>query len=226
MHVKRLTLIAIAAIAAGYAFVSSAGSVDAPRKLAAAASACSSEAQAVVMRDGVQRVCAHDLARFDVSARLKPLPLALAGLDFQPVDLADTPLAGFTSLGGASEAVNTTHSRLYRSFRMPDGRTVTLFEHDLSADGSRSWRDPKDEPERVNNLPARLDVLQADGGKAVSVLGWQEGRRDYQLWIDAAVLGDARQQLLALAAALPKSSAARPDDPVALEANGVPGDGK
>ena len=61
---------------------------------------------------------------------------------------------------------------------------VTLFEHDMSADGSRSWRDPKDEPERINGMPARLVVMEAASGKAVSLLSWFEGRRGYQLWVD------------------------------------------
>lgn len=197
MHVKRLTLIAIAAIAAGYTLLSSAGSaIDVPRR----------PAPATVARD--------ELARFDISSKLKPLPLALAGLDFEPVDLAGTPLAALTSLGGMTEERQGTHARLYRSFRMQDGHTVTLFEHDVSADGMPTPRDPKDEPERINDLPARLDVLHGTAGRAVSILRWQEGQRDYELWIDAAAQGDTRQQLFALASALPKSVAARPDQAV------------
>jgi hypothetical protein len=202
MHAKRLTLIAIAAIAAGYTLLSNAGSaIDVPRKPAATAAA----------RD--------ELARFDLTARLKPLPLALAGLDFTPVDLAGTPLAALTSLGGMAETVQGTHARLYRSFRMQDGRTVTLFEHDLSADGTRDPQDTQDPQarnapdlqERINDLPARLDVLHGAAGRTVSILRWQEGQRAYRLWIDGATAGDARQQLFALAAALPKSVAAQPD---------------
>jgi hypothetical protein len=63
-------------------------------------------------------------------------------------------------LGGRAESVGDVPSRLYRGFRMPDGHRVTLFEHDMSADGSRSWRDPKDEPERINGVPARLVVME------------------------------------------------------------------
>ncbi|MDN4052728.1 hypothetical protein QPK32_06545 [Massilia sp. YIM B02763] len=204
MHAKRLTLIAIAAIAAGYTLLSSAGSaIDVPRR----------QAPATVARD--------ELARFDIASRLKPLPLALAGLDFEPVDLAGTPLAALTSLGGMAEDVQGEHARLYRSFRLPDGRTVTLVEHDMAADGTRDPHDSTasrersamDAPERVNDRPARLDVLHGSAGRAVSILSWQEGQRDYQLWIDAAAQGEARQQLFALAAALPTSVAAKPDAP-------------
>lgn len=207
MHAKRLTLIAIAAIAAGYTLLSSAGSaIDVPRR----------QAPATVARD--------ELARFDIASKLKPLPLALAGLDFDPVDLAGTPLAGLTSLGGMAEDVQGKHARLYRSFRLPDGRTVTLVEHDMAAaGGTRDPHDSKvsqergtmDAPDRVNDLPARLHVLRGSAGQAVSILSWQDGQRDYQLWLDAAAQGEARQQLFALAAALPTSPAARPDAPAA-----------
>jgi hypothetical protein len=218
MHVKRLTLIGIAAVAAGYAFLSNAGTAaDGPRKPAPAtvdahAQACAAEQ---VVRDGYRRVCDADLAHFDVTAGLKPLPLVLTGLDFKPVDLADTPLNNLTSLGAMAETVGTMQSRLYRSFRMPDGHAVTLVEHDMSADGSGAGSDGQDAPERINDMPARLEVLQA-GNKAMSILSWQEGRRDYQLRIDAnAARGDVRQQLFALAVALPKSVPARTDEPVA-----------
>lgn len=252
MHVKRLTLIGIAAIAAGYTFLSNAGpAAFAPRAAAdvaapglaasglatpgtatsgVAAPACIQDAtqdttqeapasaprrahaQEEAARSGYRRVCPADLARFEVRSNLKPLPLVLAGLDFQPVDLADTPLARFTSLGGMAGTVGQTRSRLYRSFRMSDGHTLTLYEHDQSADGSGGGLDPQETSEQVNGLPARLEVLQAEAGKAVSVLSWREGRRAYQLWIDADVaLDDARQQFLALAAALPKSVPAQPE---------------
>ena len=201
MHVKRLTLIGVAAIAAGYTFLSNAGpAIEVPRSPVAAASATPAPAcsQAPAHED-YRRVCQADLARFDLGAALKPMPLALAGLDFEPLDVAGTPLASFTSLGGTSEAVGQLHSRLYRSFRMPDGRTLTLFEHDLAADAPGSAPALQDEVGQ-----RRLKVLQDDGGKAMSVLSWRAGTREYQLWIDADVTrDDARQRLLALAAALP-----------------------
>ncbi|WP_296948643.1 hypothetical protein [uncultured Massilia sp.] len=155
MHAKRLTLIGIAAIAAGYAFLSNAGpAVDLPRlKVAAegATPACglgpapdapdapdAPRARARTAQDagrtGYLRVCPADLDRFDVSAGLRPLPLVLASLDFTPVSLADTPMATLTSLGGMAGTGGNAWTRLYRSFRLPDGRTLTLFEHDLSAD--------------------------------------------------------------------------------------------
>lgn len=248
MHVKRLTLIGIAAIAAGYTFLSNAGpAAFAPRAAAGVATpgvatpgvaasgvatpgtatpACvqgtaqeasesaprHAHAPEEAARSGYRRVCPAELARFEVRPNLKPLPLVLAGLDFQPVDLADTPLAKLTSLGGTAETVGQTRSRLYRSFRMSDGHTLTLVEHDQSADGSGGGQDPQDTSEQVNGLPARLEVLQAGAGQAVSVLSWREGQRAYQLWIDANVaLDDARRQFLALAAALPKSVPAQPE---------------
>jgi hypothetical protein len=98
---------------------------------------------------------------------------------------------------------------------MTDGHELTLFEDDMSSDGIRMWRDPKDEPERINGLPARLGIFQAGSGKAVSVLSWTEGRRYYELWINANVARTSlRDQLFTLAASLPASVPACPNEPV------------
>jgi hypothetical protein len=165
---------------------------------------------AEVARTGYQRVCDANLARYDVSAQLRPPAAAMRGLAFRPIDLAGTPLAGFKLLGAVPESVGSVPSRLYRVFRMDDGHVLTLFEHDMSADGSSMQRDPADEPERIKGLPARLIVLQGESGKAVSVLSWLEGRRYLELWLDANVaLTHARPQLMALAVSLPKSVPAK-----------------
>jgi hypothetical protein len=180
-----------------------------------------------VARTGYLTVCESNLSRFNVSSQLRPLDEATAALEFHPVELAGTPFSSFANIGALAEAVSNKQSRLYRSFRMPDGHTVTLFEHDMSADGTHSYRRPKDEPERINDLPARLVVLQAGQDKAVSVLSWNEGRRYYEIWLDAnVVLEQKRAQLFALATSLPKSIPARldepPADPVRLGPDGVP----
>ncbi len=125
------------------------------------------------------------------------------------------------------ERSNGRHTGLYRGFRTTDGHKVTLFEQDMSVDGVSTWRDPKDEPERINGLPARLDVLQTPAGKAISLLSWVEGRRDYQLWIDASVVNTPlRAQLFALAASLPASVPACPGEvppkPVRIGPDGFP----
>jgi len=165
-----------------------------------------------MQKDGVERVCAIDLDRYDIG--FQSLARATRKLAFPPVDLTHTPFAQFESLGGRAEYVNDIPSRLYRGFRMPDGHQVTLFEHDMSADGSRSWRDPKDEPERINGLPARLVILETSSGKAVSVLSWFEGRRGYQLWVDANVVRvPLRDRLFALAVSLPRAVPACPNEP-------------
>jgi hypothetical protein len=166
-----------------------------------------------VERQGYLSVCEANLERYDITPQLKPLAEVSAGLAFQPVDLAQTPFATFESLGGMQETVGDVRSRFYRSFRTANGRTLTLFEHDMSADGVQMYRDPKLEPERINGLPARLVVLQA-GKRAVSVLSWTEGRRAYELWLDVnVVLEHQRQPFFDLAAALPKSIPARPNEP-------------
>jgi hypothetical protein len=163
-------------------------------------------------RNGFERVCEGDLARFDMSFR--SIATATRNLAFTPVDLTHTSFARFESLGGRAESVSDIRSRLYRGFRMPDGHRLTLFEHDMSADGSNAWRDPKDEPERINGMPARLVVLEDASGTAVSLLSWFEGRRDYQLWVDANIMRvPLRDQLFALAASLPRSVPACPNEP-------------
>jgi hypothetical protein len=70
-------------------------------------------------------------------------------------------------------------------------------------------------------------VLQAPAGKAVSHLSWLEQRRWYELWIDANVVGTPlREQLFALAASLPLSVPACPNErmpePIQMDANGFP----
>lgn len=160
--------------------------------------------EAEVRQNGYLRVCAANLERYHIA--FSPMAGVRPRLAFQPVELAGTPFAGLAPLGGAAEAVNTTYSRVYRGFRLPGSQVLTLFEHDMSADGSSAWRDPKDEPERINGLPARLVIQQAGSGKAVSVLSWVEGRRAYELWIDANVAGHPlRDQLFSLATSLPAS---------------------
>ena len=161
--------------------------------------------------NGYVRVCDANLDRFRIV--FSPLPAATAKLAFQPVDLSGTPFAQFASLGGASESVSDVRSRLYRGFRTPEGHTITLFEHDMSADGTWMARNPKDEPERIHGLPARLDVFQTPAGKAISHLSWVEHRRGYALWTDGGIAGTPRRaQLLALAAALPRSVPACPNE--------------
>jgi hypothetical protein len=182
---------------------------------------------AATLRNGFERVCAVDLDRFDIAFR--SLERATRKLAFTPVDLTHTPFAQFESLGGRAESVSDVPSRLYRGFRMPDGHRVILFEHDMSADGTRSWCHPKDEPERVNGMPARLVVMEDPAGKAVSLLSWIDGRRDYQLWVDANVVRvPLRERLFKLAASLPHAVPACPNEPppppMRLGADGFPVD--
>lgn len=176
-------------------------------------------------KNGYVSVCDANLDRYRIA--FEPLPTATARLAFQPVDLTGTPFTQFTSLGAKSESVNDVQSCVYRGFRTPEGHTVTLFEHDLSADGSITSRDPKEEPERIHGLPARLDVFQTPAGKAISHLSWLEQRRLYELWIDANVAGTSlRDELFALAGALPLSVPACPNEqlpkPIRMGANGFP----
>jgi hypothetical protein len=167
--------------------------------------------QSQAQREGFERVCERDLARWDVS--FLPNAIATRNLAFTPVDLAHTRLARFESLGSRAETAFDVRSRLYRGFRMPDGHRVILYEEDMSANGITTRRRPEDEPERINGLPARLVVQEAPSGKAVSLLSWVEGRRDYQMWIDANIARvPLRGQLFALAASIPRAVPACPNE--------------
>jgi hypothetical protein len=180
-----------------------------------------------LQKDGFERVCKGDLDRFDIS--FGSIEKATRKLAFTPVDLANTPFSGLKSLGGKAEFVSEVRSRLYRGFRTADGHRLTLFEHDMSSDGSRSWRDPKDEPERINGFPARLIVMEDSSGASISHLSWVEGRRAYELWIDANVkTTPLRERLFALAASLPPSVPGCPNEvppkPRRIGADGFPVD--
>ncbi len=169
-------------------------------------------AVAQARKDGFTHVCRSDMGRYDMA--FGSLDRAVRKLAFTPVDLTHTPFAAFRSLGGSVEFITDIPSRLYRGFQMPDGHRLTLSEHDMSADGARTYRRPNDEPERINGLPARLNVMEVKPGQAVSHLSWVEGRRSYELWMDANVAREPlRAQLFALAAALPKSIPACPNEP-------------
>ena len=96
--------------------------------------------EAETRRNGFERVCEGDLARFDISFR--SIASATQKLAFTPVDLTHTLFAPLQSLGGKTELAGDIPSRLYRGFRTPDGHRLTLFEHDMSADGSSTLRDP------------------------------------------------------------------------------------
>lgn len=162
-------------------------------------------------RNGFRRVCEANLDRYSVT--FMPMVTATAGLDFTPVDLGKTPFAPLKALGGRQEKISDTASRLYRGFKIPSGQTLTLFEHDMSADGGRVWRDPKDEPELVNGLPAKLVVMEASSGRAISVLSWIQGRRYYEIWLEAnAARNPLRATLFSYASSLPPPIPACPNE--------------
>lgn len=169
-------------------------------------------AKAEALKNGYTRACRSDVSRYDIS--FGSLDRAMRKLAFTPVNLTHTPFAALRSLGGSVETITDVPARLYRGFQMPDGHRLTLSEHDMSADGVRTYRRPDDEPERINGLRARLNVMEVKPGQAVSHLSWVEGRRSYELWMDANVVREPlRAQLFALAASLPKSVPACPNEP-------------
>ena len=179
---------------------------------------------AEIERNGFLQVCDALIERYDVASQLKP---AMPRLAFQPVALAGTPFAHYQDVGKLAEPVGGILSRLYRGFRTPEGYMLTLFEHDMSADGSQMTRAPQDEPERIRGMPARLMSFETRSGKAVSVLSWLEGRRYYELWIDAnAARKRLQPHFIALAATLPKSVPAKnsekPPGPIIIGPDGMP----
>jgi hypothetical protein len=176
-------------------------------------------------KKGYLTVCDANLDRYRIAFR--PLDPIMKNLAFQPVDLSRTQFAHLESVGAMIEPDNTARSRLYRGFRTPDGHIVTLFEQDMSVDGTSTWRDPQDEPERINGLPARLSVFQTPSGHAISHLSWVERRRAYELWINASAVDTTlRKQLFALATSLPASVPACPKElppkPVQMGPDGFP----
>lgn len=178
-----------------------------------------------VKKNGYLTVCENNLQRYRIA--FQPAAPILASLPFKPVDLSGTPFNDFTMLGAMIEPDNQTRSRLYRGFLMRDGHEIVLFEQDMSVDGTNMGRDPDDEPERVNGLPARLNVFQTPSGNAISHLSWVEKRRAYELWINANVAKTPlRKTLFSLAASLPRSIPAcpneRPPKPVRLGTDGLP----
>lgn len=176
-------------------------------------------------RDGYLVICGLNLSRYDLSSTMRPLPEAMAHLAFTPVALANTPFAGLTVLGAEDEQVSNVISRLYRIFQSADGHTITLFEHDMSADGARIVHAPAHDAANVNGLPALLTIVRT-GTAAVSLLNWTEGRRYYEIWTDGDVAREGRtRQLFALASSLPKSVPAHTNEqfsPFPVDSQGVP----
>lgn len=181
-----------------------------------------------IREKGFLPVCEADLKRFNIDYR--KIDVDKVELDFSPVSIENTPFTQLKSLGLVPEVVGEKKSRLYRGFRTPEGYVVTLFEHDMSADGSSAWRKSEDEPERVNGMPARLVVLEASSGNAISLLSWIEKRRSYEVWINVNVARQPwRERFFALAASLPPSTAACPKEippkPFRLGLDGLPESG-
>lgn len=160
---------------------------------------------------GYSLVCDDILRRYDHVAAAQPLPAVTARLAFKPVALEDTPFRNFEVVGGVAELPGDAGaSAVRRIFRTTAGRVIDLREWDLSVLGGEVFSKRELQTEQVNGAPAQLVVLQAPSGRAVSLLSWVEGRRRYELSIDANVVAAPPSPTLQeLAASLPKSVAAR-----------------
>lgn len=166
---------------------------------------------------GYVLVCDGDLQRFDLRSKVSLLEKVIPKLAFKPVDLTATPFSKLALLGGLTDrpVSGKGASALYRAFKTESDQTVYLMEWDMSVGGGDVFWKPEDEPERINGVPARLDVLQTTSGKTISLFTWVEGRRFYELWIDANVRqGSGPHPFFKLAASIPKSEPARIDEPI------------
>ena len=156
---------------------------------------------------GYTLVCDENLRRYDLVAAAQPLAGVIARLAFKPVALEDTPFSEFELVGGVSDLPGGTGaSALHRIFRTATGRVIDLREWDLSVLGGEVFSKRELQTQQVNGAPAQLLVAQASSGRAVSVLSWVEGRRRYELSMDANVIAAPPSPTLQeLAASLPKS---------------------
>jgi hypothetical protein len=164
---------------------------------------------------GYVLVCEGDLRRFDYASRAEPLEKATRRLAFTPVPLESTPFQGFRALGGRPDHFGQSGpSALHRTFRTPQGNFVDLFEWDMSVAGGQVMVRADLQTDHVNGAPAQLIVVQAPSARAVSILSWTEGRRRYELSIDANVrTSNVSPTLMQLASSLPKSVPARMNEP-------------
>ena len=169
--------------------------------------------RASVMQDpGFISVCEKNLEPFELSSH--PISRWLSKTpDFAPISILATPFAEYAAAGTWSESTNGIPSRLYRGFRTLDGLQVILMEHELSADGSRVTFPREADDEKVHGAVAKLTVMQAASGKAVSLLSWEEGSRLYTISVNININQTERKQwLLALATSLlPLIPARQPD---------------
>jgi hypothetical protein len=177
-----------------------------------------------IRRNGFLLVCAANLRRYEVTYRRADL--SPKSLDFLPVPIRGTEFEKFENLGANIENVNDIRSRLHRGFKTPEGRRVSLFEWDMSADGSNASDDPNAN-ERVNGSPAQLIIMETPTREATSLLYWVEKRRSFELTIDSNVIRTGKKDwFLSLAASLPKSTPACPNEippkPVRIDSNGMP----
>lgn len=165
---------------------------------------------------GYVLVCDENLRRFDFAPKARPLKQFSSRLAFKLVALEKTPFSRFELLGGISEIESDEGIvALNRVFRSAAGAVIALREWDMSVGGGCSFPMRSDLfTERVHDNPAQLMVYQSPSGQAVSLLYWTEGRREYELSVDANVKQVALSPgLLQLAESLPKSIPAKTKEP-------------
>jgi hypothetical protein len=157
---------------------------------------------------GYRLVCDRDVnAGFGPLEARRRSQQGAVSLAFQPVSLGGTPFAAFEAIGQVADVSSPSgYTLLNRTFRTPSAKLINLREWDMSVSGGAVYPlDPAERREDVNGAPAQLTILQSPSGIAVSILTWIEGRREYQLMMDANVKAAGTPNLLELARSLPKS---------------------
>ena len=153
----------------------------------------------------------EQLRRYEYESLTQPLNELTKRLAFTPVQLDSTPFHEFEIRGGSADHFGDGGaSALHRTFRSSSSNMFDLLEWDMSVYSGTVMLDPARQTERVNGLPAQLVILQAPSGRAFSILSWVEGRRSYELTVDANVKSTiVSPGLLELANSIPKSVPSR-----------------
>ncbi len=159
---------------------------------------------------GYVRACEAVLQRYDLEKIATSWDEMLPTLGFAPTDLSRTPFAKFELLGGVLDATiprfgdleKTDHAT--RVFKMPNGKIVSLEEHDLSIMGG-GWSTVYGPPDvMVKGWPAYWSILQAKSGKTYSILSWMGKTRLFNLTINANLkLTGGQADFLRLAESVP-----------------------
>lgn len=143
------------------------------------------------LRLGYTIVCDAVLRRYDLSKTKTSWREIVPELGFIPVELSATQLAQYELFGGVLDGTTprldslekTDHAA--RVFRRPDGRIVSLEEHDLSITGGGIAMVYRPPDLLIKGWPAYWWIAQSKTGKVLSNLSWQGKTRSFSLTVNA-----------------------------------------